>query len=280
MPVLSIVGCKILEDEITHVLAKYRENSRIILVDDLESMGLAKKLRLLNIPFSKTPIDRVENFLGNRGKRSGSSFLSRILRSKDNSDLVVVVKIMQLGLHRDHHLLREGVEEQIVSMTGFSDGIFLFYGLCGNSLKGIEEITEGLECELYLLSDSDGNVVDDCISIAFGGNKRYERELNRQHEAATLFFTPMWAAKWESAGNMTTDMVGKNCNSFFTEKIGRVIQLDTGLQFEKEFNEKISELAVHFDAEVLKMQGSTDIVDSCYPKVRDDLLLKSKKKVS
>ena len=103
----------------------------------------------MNIPFSKTPIDRIDDFVGNKSKdrnksvdkhKASSRILSRILGSgDDSSDLIIVVKIMELGLHRDHHLLRNSVEQQIIDMSRFSDGIFLFYGLCGNALKDIEK---------------------------------------------------------------------------------------------------------------------------------------------
>ncbi len=265
---------------------EHRQNSRIVLIDDLESMGLTKKLRLLNIPFSKTPIDKINNFVSDRIKNKGikknissTRIISRILgSSKDSCKLILVVKIMELGLHRDHHLLRNGVEQQIIDMARFSDGIFLFYGLCGNALKDIEKVAEGLECELYIPTDKDGQIVDDCVSIAVGGNKIYDDLFKKCRGTGTLFFTPMWAAKWDLAGDGTQDMLGKNCNSFFTEKIGRIVQVDTGLNFEKDFHENISSVSKHFNAKVYKAQGSTEIIDSWYPKARDDLIKKSKKK--
>jgi hypothetical protein len=278
MPVLSLIGCKILEDEITHVLLEHRQNSSVILIDDLESMELARKLRSLNIPFSKAPFDRVEDLLVNTEKGNAAKFISRFFKQGNASDLVIVVKIMELGLHRDHHLLREGVEHQIIDMSKFSDGIFLFYGLCGNSLKGIEEIEEDLECELYFPTDSDGNIVDDCISIAAGGNKIYDDLFRKCSGTGTLFLTPMWASKWDFAGDSNQDMLGQNCNAFFTEKIGKLVKLDTGLHYEKDFNENILALSKHFNSEVIKTKGSTEIVDTCYPKVRDEIIEKSKRK--
>lgn len=282
MPVLSIIGCKILEDEITHVLSEHLKSSRIILIDDLESMSLAKKLRSLNIPFSKTPNDRITGLLKPKKQGSSSKILSSIssglFKSDDTADLVIVVKIMELGLHRDHHLLREGVEQQIVEMSAYSDGILLFYGLCGNALKDIEKIADDLECELYIPTDKDGQVVDDCVSIAVGGNRVYDSLFQKYSGTGTLFFTPMWAAKWDLTGDSTQDMLGKNCNSFFTEKIGRIVQVDTGLNFEKDFHENVSSASKHFDADIAKAKGSTEVIDSWYPKARDDLIKKTKKK--
>ncbi len=286
MPVISLIGCEILEDEITHVLSEHRQKSRIVLIDDIASMGLAKKLRLLNIPFSKTPIDKIDDFVDNKSKNKSikkekprSRILSRILGSLgSSSDLLYVVKIMDRGLHNDHHLLRNSVEQQIIEMSRFSDGIFLFYGLCGNALRDIDKVVEGLECELYVPTDKDGQIVDDCVSIAVGGNKVYDDLFKKYRGTGTLFFTPMWAAKWDFSKQITQDISGKNGNSFFSEKIGRIVQIDTGMHFEKDFRGNVSTAAKEFDAEVSIAKGSTEIIDSWYPKARDDLIKKSKNK--
>lgn len=286
MPVISLIGCKILEDEITHVLQEHRQKSRIVLIDDLESMGLAKKLRLLNIPFSKTPFDKIDDFVNRKSKnkgikkdKSGSRILSRILGSLgSSSDLIYVVKLMDLSLHNDHHLLRSTVEKQIIDMSRFSDGIFLFYGLCGNALRDIEEVVEGLECDLYVPTDKDGQIVDDCVSMAIGGNKAYDDLYKKCRGTGTIFLTPMWAAKWDFSKQITPDLLRKDGSSLFTEKIGRIIQIDTGLRFEKDFRENVSSAAKKFDAEILTEPGNTGIIDSWYPKARDDLIEKSKKK--
>jgi hypothetical protein len=45
MPVLSIISCGMLEDELTHVLSKDKELNHLILVDAAEIYGLARKLR-------------------------------------------------------------------------------------------------------------------------------------------------------------------------------------------------------------------------------------------
>ena len=48
MPVLSIIACKMLEDELTRVLSLDATSRHLILVDTLDGMGLSRKLRAQN----------------------------------------------------------------------------------------------------------------------------------------------------------------------------------------------------------------------------------------
>lgn len=275
MPVLSLIGCKILEDEVTHVMSKYLENTRLVLIDDRESMDLARKLRSQGVSFSVTPMDRIGDFI--RSASPGSlkrKFMSFI--GKDCSDdIIVVIKIMPLGLHVDGSWLKSEVGRQVSMMSEFSDSILLFYGLCGNALKDIGNDTDENYVPLYALKDSEGERVDDCISLALGGNQRYAEELKRWNDTATLYFTPQWASNWKDMKDIPVNP-GMLSEFHYSFRIGRVVKLDTGLNFEKDITTKISELARKFSAEIVEIKGNTDIVENCYLEVKEKLLLKAR----
>ncbi|MGB7571558.1 MAG: hypothetical protein WBL87_07360, partial [Methanothrix sp.] len=50
MPVLSIIACKMLEDEIVHLLSSDREVEELILLDGKETQSLSRKLKSQNRP--------------------------------------------------------------------------------------------------------------------------------------------------------------------------------------------------------------------------------------
>jgi len=57
-------------------------------------------------------------------------------------------------------------------MSGLSDGIPLFYGLCGNSLGNIgNDALKDLNCPIYIRIDEADRRVDHCIAVALDGNK-------------------------------------------------------------------------------------------------------------
>jgi hypothetical protein len=149
---------------------------------------------------------------------------------------VVVVNVLKMALHSDVKLLKDEVYKNIREMSRFSNGILLFYGLCGNSLGDIRNDLWDLSCPIYFLTDKDDKRVDDCIAVALGGNKRYEETLSR-FPGVGIFFTPMWAFNWreidkEVSKSSRSQSLGSMLNSLGYQ---RVAKLDTGLHYIRDF---------------------------------------------
>lgn len=63
MPVLSIIACGMLEDELAHVLSGDRELAQLILVENSEHYTLQRKLRSQGCFPALIPLDRVSEIL-------------------------------------------------------------------------------------------------------------------------------------------------------------------------------------------------------------------------
>ncbi len=63
MPVLSIIACGMLEDELVHVLSEDSELGQLILVENRECFGLKRKLKNRNCSPALSPLDRIPEFL-------------------------------------------------------------------------------------------------------------------------------------------------------------------------------------------------------------------------
>jgi len=63
MPVLSIIACGMLEDELAYVLSSDRELAQLILVENSEHFGLQRKLKSLGCLPTLIPLDRVPEIL-------------------------------------------------------------------------------------------------------------------------------------------------------------------------------------------------------------------------
>ncbi len=271
MPVLSIIACRILEDELTRVLSMDHTLRYLFLVDNPDGMGLSRKLRAQNrahllvvreeIPnrikdlqkgnFGKIIKPLINKFRFNRGQASENA---------SEQELVVVVNVLKMALHSDGKLLKDEVYKNIRDMSTFSNGVLLFYGLCGNSLGDIGNDLRDLSCPIYFLTDKDDKRVDDCIAVALGGNKRYEETLSR-FSGVGIFFTPMWAFNWreidkEVSKSSKSQSLGSMLNSLGYK---RVAKLDTGLHYISDFEVelKISEFASSYGLEIVGLQGST-----------------------
>jgi len=286
VPVLSIIACRILEDELTRVLSMDDTLRHIILVDSLDSMGLSRKLRAqsrahLLIARKEIP-DRIEDLKKDKLGRFLKPLLNKLnfihgqpSKNARARDLVVVVNVLKMALHSDGKILKEEVYKNISDMARFSDGILLFYGLCGNSLGNIRNDLRDLDCPMYFLTDEVDKRVDDCIAVALGGNKRYEETL-RRFPGVGIFFTPMWAFNWreidkEVSRSAQSQSLGNMLNDLGYQKVAKV---DTGLHYIRDFEveSRIDEFAGSYNLEIVNLQGDAEIADRCYHRAKEGIV--------
>jgi hypothetical protein len=295
VPVLSIIACRILEDELTRVLSLDHKRRHLFLVDNPDGMGLSKKLHAQNRTHLLVAREEIPDRLKYIPK--GNFNFGKIIKPLINrfhvnfaqaenageQELVVVVNVLKMALHSDGKLLKEEVYKTIRDMSRFSDGILLFYGLCGNYLGNIGNDLIDLSCPIYFLVDRDNKRVDDCIAVALGGNKQYEETLSR-FPGVGVFFTPMWAFNWrdidrEVGKSSKSQSLGSMLNSLGYK---RVAKLDTGLHYISNFEveSKIGEFASSYGLEIVGLQGNTEIADRCYQQAKmgifEGALLKSR----
>jgi len=125
MPVLSIIACQMLEDELVHLLSADGEVRELHLVDGRESLSLSAKLRAQNRPHLLLGLDKIALHLQGRQSRPGG-ILSRRSAQPKAVDLSVVVSPLRPGLHSDRDLLKAAVYDNIRRLSTFSDGILIW----------------------------------------------------------------------------------------------------------------------------------------------------------
>ncbi|AKB25291.1 hypothetical protein MSMTP_1822 [Methanosarcina sp. MTP4] len=282
MPLLSIIACRIFEDELTHVLSSDRELEQLIVVEGRDSFGLLRKLKSENCLYRTAPLDRVPFLLGKgqgSGSGSGSGFMSlakpliklpffRIIHEKMKLKaahrVTVVVNPLRLGLHDDLDLLKSEVYGKIREIASFSDGILIFYCSCGEAFENLEEDFSGFECPVYCLKDGNGEIVADCISAAIGGNAAYDETMYSCRGTGALYFTPMWASAWKEMAEERKK--SRNLDDSFLKdpRYSRVVKLDTGLSYDPDFNKNVQDFARTFNMEIVEIKGSTELAEKSY----------------
>ena len=194
--VLSIISCRMLEDELTSILVD-DDIKQLVIVDSAEQQGLARKLRSQNRPFLIKDFEGASNLVKKHQQRThygahstkGHGVLQQLLHRRRVDNLAVVVNVLRLGIHIDSTLLKQEVYRQIERMADFSDGIFVLYGIC-DALRTLEQDFNGSACPLFFLAGDDGAKVEDCIALALGGNQAYANVLTNDKNIM-LFLTPM-----------------------------------------------------------------------------------------
>jgi hypothetical protein len=113
------------------------------------------------------------------------------------------------------------------------------------------------------LQDRNGEIIEDCISLALGGNEAYVRAMTKFQGMGTIYLTPIWASSWkklenETGGQGVNDRYLKNSLYCMTAKI------DTGLVDNLEFDENIKEFVQKFNMKITDLKGSVEIAEKSY----------------
>jgi hypothetical protein len=297
LPVLGIIACRALEDELAHVLSEDPDLRHLLIIDNLDCFDLSKKLRSRNRPHLMATWEDIPEMLSGI-HRTGQGVLKPLLdRSRllcdilgkaegAGEEIVVVVNVLKIALHIDNKILRDEVCKNIELMSRFSDGILLFYGRCGNALLDLEA-PQGRHCPLFFLIDGSDERVDDCIAVALGGNRQYAEALS-SHQGVGYFCTPMWASSLDYTDrevrryNIEHHLKPKSFGDILVELgYSKIAMLDTGLRFISDFEVEstINGFAGLYNIEVVKLRGSVGIAERCYRQAKDDmnhLICKSK----
>ncbi|MCS7098012.1 MAG: DUF1638 domain-containing protein [Candidatus Methanomethyliaceae archaeon] len=253
MALLSIIGCGMFEDEIAYILSRDEDIERIYIMESPYSIGLIKKLKSAKVISSEGDISKSGNYF-------------------------VVVDILELALHNDPKVLKEAVYEKVREFSRFSDGILLFYGLCGSSLMYVERDLSQL-CPLFILKDDSGEIVDDCIGATLGGREAYFKALKSFSGKGAFFLTPMWAANWKELlkkSRITPNPDDLSRHKFIFKYIGYeyLVKLDNGLANDEEFERNVRKFAEIFDLKVVEMKGSPKIAENTYERAKNAILKK------
>lgn len=179
----------------------------------------------------------------------------------------VIVRMRPMALHQNPEKLREDVMDTLRLMKKRCGVILLFYGLCGNALKKVDEMEEQIGGEVEILRDESGKIVDDCISAVLGGTEEYLVQLRKNK--GTFFLTPMWAANWREMLHKvqimsTPDDVEGAKYVFQSVGYKKVIKLDTGLGDKSEFEKNVQEFADIFDFERDELKGNLSLIFRSY----------------
>ena len=260
MTTMGIIGCRVFEDEIVHVLSNDPEVERIYLVKNKENIGLLHKLEAQGLEPVILPVYEIRSCL------------------ERNDGFSVIVQLQEIGLHTDPSRLKSKTYTNLSLMSRFADGILLFYGLCGHSFSRMRKDFPYIRCSLQLLQDRNAGEstrpLEDCIAAALGGNSRY-REILKSH-SDTFFVTPMWAVNWKNAFRLDDKLLpGFEFTPDSLRELGyrKIARINTGLSYEPDFEKKIEEFALNFGFEVVELEGSTEIAQKSY-RIMQNMLLR------
>lgn len=173
MGVVGIIACEILERELALILAGDDDLAKTSVLADRRTKNLLQAL-----------------------EHAGCRNLWRIphinsFRPDPSKKLEVVVRLLEVALHRNAPRLRRAVAAAVRELAGGRrvEALLLGYGLCGNALEHLALP----DCEMPIFRPMDGDrPVDDCVGLLLGGRDRYLAEQRRT--PGTVFMIPGFTA--------------------------------------------------------------------------------------
>jgi len=257
---MTIIGCRMFEDEIMHLLENDPEIEEVLVVENEDCAGITRKMAGAGIEYTILSLKEVPEKPAKKGK-----------------GLTLIVYMLELALHAIPENLKKTVYSKVELMAPHSDAVMLFYGLCGNVLGKIEEDFKTLDCRVCILKEENGEIVDDCIGAVLGGRKQYLDALKSCRGVGTFFLTPMWAVNWREM--IRTSGLSQNpddieMSKFVFDYAGykKVARVNTGLAYEKDFDAHVKEFSRLFEFEITDLEGTMQLVENCYAKAKASVL--------
>lgn len=282
MPLLSIVACEMLEDELVYVLSTDREIKHLFVLENINSSRFVQKLRSEDLKPFVFSSDRLYSMVSesNRSPLDGfNKMFSSIpvlkqiydaLNRKKERELTVVVNLLRKELHADiDHLLSE-VYLNAKEMSKISDGILLSYGKCAYSSEKAQDDLQRLDCPVYFLRDEEKNFVDDCVSVALGGNEIYTKTALRGNGRGAIYGTPMWLSSMNEIDYKSTEsyQIVKYLSS---PMYSILFKINNQNYKDNNFHRNASEFATLFDMEIININGTMDVATNSYVEAKTSI---------
>ncbi len=283
MPVLSIVSCEMLEDELVYVLSTDLEIKNLFVVENRNSFRLVQKLKSENLRPFVFSSDRLYSIVSERNRRLPDSFMKRFsnipilkqmcdaLNRKKERELTVVVNLLRKDLHSEIDYLQSEVYLNAKEMSKISDGILLFYGKCGYSSEKIQDDLQRLDCPVYFLRDDEKNIVDDCVSIALGGNEIYTKTMLIGNGRGAIYATPMWLSSMNEKDYKST-VSYQNVRKYLSSPMYSLLfKINNQNSKDNNFHRNVSEFAKIFDMEIIDIDGTMNIAINSYMETKTSI---------
>lgn len=258
MTFMCIIACRIFEDEIVHIIKNDSQIARILVLDSPDAVGIIRKL-------SENKIHHTV---------CSSIDLKSTVNSGYNENYDLILNILGFSRDASPQLLKQDVYKEVSIMSEYATVILVFYGLCGNVLGNIDKDFAHLSCPVHILKEENGEIIDDCIGASLGGRKPYLTALKKAQGEGIYFLTPMGAAFWKEMvviARLTNDPDNTAMTKIVFDYAGykKVGKINTGLVYEKNFDEKVEEFAKTFDFQVVEIEGTMNIAEQSYQRAKD-----------
>ncbi|WP_167848852.1 DUF1638 domain-containing protein [Methanolobus halotolerans] len=272
-----------LEDELVYVLSTDLEIKHLFVVENINSFRFVQKLRSENLKPFVFSSDRLYSMVSESNRSPPDGFTKMFssipvlkqmydaLNRKKKRELTVVVNLLRKDLHSDIDYLQSEVYLNAKEMSKISDGILLFYGKCGYSSEEVQDDLQRLDCPVYFLRDDEKNIVDDCVSVALGGNEIYTKTMLLGNGRGAIYATPMWLSIMNETDYKSTESY-QNAKKYLSNSMYSLLfKINNQKYKDNNFHRNASEFATLFDMEIINTDGTMDVATNSYVEAKTSI---------
>ncbi|MCK5136311.1 MAG: DUF1638 domain-containing protein [Bacteroidales bacterium] len=183
---------------------------------------------------------------------------------KPSEHLEVLVRVLEVALHRKKHILQKGIVSAAREMNRYVDAFLLGYGLCGNALRNPIELLD-VDVPVFYPVDDD-HPVDDCVSMIMGGRDCYYAEQCRI--PGTYFMTPGWTYHWKSMFGHNPCNIDSDILKRVFKKYKRSLLVLTPVMPEDEMKQNTEEFDKLLKLQVEEHKGTIEILNTAWKKAK------------
>ena len=271
MILLGILACRIFEDELIYFIENNTDFDTIIIYNNQNIQETFQK---------KLENNHLSYILCNTYNE-----LSQMISRFSSSQKILFLNLVELRLHTYPDKLKDFIYHEIESIREKTPikNVFLYYGLCGNVLGNVEKDFTTSEFQVFILKESNGDIVDDCVGAVLEGRQNYLKLLKSFNKIGTLIQLPMGAITNEQF--IFKEYLERGYSKKKAQKLVKkmyeiahyenILLVDTGLYYTpyEEAKQKAKEHADQFQLKLLeKKLGSQKLFQENYEKIKDHLL--------
>ncbi|WP_269851948.1 DUF1638 domain-containing protein [Methanosarcina horonobensis] len=103
-----------------------------------------------------------------------------------------------------------------------------------------------LGCPICFLRDEGRNIVDDCISVALGGNEIYTKTMLLGNGKGAIYATPMWLSELNETNYKSSESYQKISKYLTSPMYSLLFKINNQLYKDANFHRNASEFAKNF----------------------------------
>lgn len=262
---LAMMVCPILEDELIYNLETDPDEKNVFLLTNDHIKTIVPKLRKHKIDYREVSQD---DYFSGRFKVPDEGFN-------------VVIWMINLGLHEEPSDLRDEIIRDLYKIDGMVDGVMLYYGLCGQALKGIDDwAKESIKTPITIFKDKEGRICDDCICVPLGGTDQYYKLLKKY--PGIMYLTPAMACsqdEFTSKMEMFKGLPEENrmeMMKMILDMAGytTAMKVDTGLGDRENYQKECERYVAKYNFKLIELEPgwvSNEVADRTYREAKSFL---------